>query len=639
MIRKTAHHYLFTICASLALLASLCLLQPAHFAQAANGDLDTTFGSPNGWVQTLGFSSDDGYDEYAEAVTVQPDGKIVVAGRYWIGTDWDSFVLRLNANGTLDTSFGTGGKVTFSVSAGENCYDYPQAVAVQPDGKIVVAGSAFMDATRHYDVFAARINPNGTFDTSFGSTGLIVFATTNLDAAEAIALQPDGKILLAGSYQPSEWYVLVMRLNTNGSLDTTFDSDGKLIFGFGGVPPCSTCRSLGYALALQTDGKIIVGGRDGDGSNGDFFLARMDSDGSNISKVKTPVSLEDTIMSLAIQADGKIIAAGYSVTSYDPRLSDMVVLRYNTDLSLDTTFDSDGKQTIHSGDQSGATTVLVQSDGKLLVSGYADAAAGASGDIALVRLTSSGALDTTFSGDGQATTNIGLGSYGGDTAYAAALQPDGKVVVVGSSGDVSGLTLGPWGVYKTDIAVARYLTGSTTTSGKAQVVTGGSASLGNSNGMAQFNAGHACTSGVLTSTKYLTWPGNSQNTGEMPMYWNITTDCAGEYSLNLSLCYTDEELTTSGLVESNLRLYKFVPGSGWQLQGGTPNTNLNCVTLNNVTSLSYWTLAGQAPTAVHVLDLHAKTPAPFVSHTAIAIGLSGMLVFIGVRRSLGHRRA
>jgi uncharacterized delta-60 repeat protein len=204
------------------------------------------------------------------------------------------------------------------------------------------------------------------------------------DRAYSVAIQSDGKIVVAGFERNgiSNFDFALVRYNTDGSLDTNFDSDGKVTTAIG------SGTDSAYSVAIQSDGKIVVAGYSDNGSNDDFALVRYNTDGSldtnfdSDGKVTTEVgSSDDYAESVAIQSDGKIVAAGYSSNGGN---NDFALVRYNTDGSLDTSFDSDGKVTTAIGSASDfARSVAIQSDGKIVVAGYSDN--GSNADFALVR--------------------------------------------------------------------------------------------------------------------------------------------------------------------------------------------------------------------------------------------------------------
>jgi uncharacterized delta-60 repeat protein len=212
-----------------------------------DGSLDTTFNGTGKVTTSVG-----GVDDQANAVALQPDGKIVTGGNSWNGSNDDFALVRYNANGSLDTSFNATGKLTTAVGSG---FDVANALALQPDGKIVAAGSSVN--TGAYSVFGlVRYNPNGSLDTSFGSGGKVWTEFTPYgDGASALALQPDGKIVAAGTSSGRNF--ALARYNPNGSLDTSFDGDGKVLTSYNGN--INTFLS-GYSVALQPDGKIVIAG-------------------------------------------------------------------------------------------------------------------------------------------------------------------------------------------------------------------------------------------------------------------------------------------------------------------------------------------------------------------------------------------
>jgi uncharacterized delta-60 repeat protein len=247
-----------------ALLAGAMLLL-AEAAWATPGALDTSFGS-GGKVIT-----GSGYDNVAYGVAIQPDGKIVAAGKSrkfavnGADYDYDFTLARRNADGSPDGSFDGDGIVT---TAFGSAYDYARAVALQPDGKIVAAG--FSSNGANDDFALARYNPDGSLDTGFDGDGKVTTALgSSYDDAYALALQPDGKIVVAGSSSngTNNDFALA-RYNPNGSLDASFDADGKLTTAIG-----SYFDSV-YAVALQPDGKIVAAGYSSDGQNYAFALAR-----------------------------------------------------------------------------------------------------------------------------------------------------------------------------------------------------------------------------------------------------------------------------------------------------------------------------------------------------------------------------
>jgi uncharacterized delta-60 repeat protein len=245
-----------------ALLFASSLALPLNM-RAQDGALDLTFDT-DGIVSTPIGASDD----YAYAVAVQADGKIVVAGRSNNGSNNDFALTRYNTNGSLDLSFDTDGIVTTPIGTfGDEAY----AVAVQADGKIVVAGRSYNGAN---DDFAlTRYNTNGSLDLSFDTDGIVTTPVgTSDDLAYSVAVQANGKIVVAGfSYNGSGSDISLTRYTTNGSLDLNFDTDGIV------TTPVGTTDDFAYSVAVQTDGKIVVAGRSYNGSDNDFVVVRYNS--------------------------------------------------------------------------------------------------------------------------------------------------------------------------------------------------------------------------------------------------------------------------------------------------------------------------------------------------------------------------
>ncbi len=388
-------------------------------ASAAVGDLDTSFDTDGKVTTAIGAGADD-----AQSVALQSDGKIVVAGNSVIGGTYDFAVVRYNTNGSLDTSFDADGKVTTAIGAGG---DFAQSMALQSDGKIVVAG--YSDIGGNYDFTVVRYNTNGSLDTSFDTDGIVTTAIgASDDAVFSIALQSDGKIVAAGhTYNGSNYDFALVRYNTNGSLDTSFDADGKVTTAIGAG------NDLAQSMALQSDGKIVVAGYSVIGGNNDFAVVRYNTNGSPDTSfdtdgiVTTAIGAsDDYALSIALQSDGKIVVAGHT---YNGGNYDFAVARYNTNGSPDTSFDADGKVTTAIGAGGDfIRSVALQGDGKIVAAGYSDI--GGNIDFAVVRYNTNGSLDTSFSGDGIVTTAIGASS---DVVTSVALQSDGKIVVAGYS--------------------------------------------------------------------------------------------------------------------------------------------------------------------------------------------------------------
>jgi uncharacterized delta-60 repeat protein len=369
---------------------------------------------------------------WVQAVAVQTDGKIVVVGAGYenydyCGTGGCLALARYNPDGSVDTGFGQGGTVITDIGFEDNSKG--NAVVLQSDGKIVVAGSTIWSG-----FVLARYNSDGSLDNGFGNGGYVTTSFSWLVGypssdyrgdGRAVALQADGKIVVAGLTNGDE-YVALARYNNNGSLDTGFGNGGRVMsnFGYSGLG--------GYAIKLQSDGKIIVAGACiPNNFNYDiFFLGRFNPDGS----VDTSFGSGGTVATdfsgnwdiegraVVLQADGKIVVAGFYYP--DTSIFNFALARYNSDGSLDTGFGSGGRVTtdFFGGDAKGSAAALL-ADGKIVVAGSSN------GDFALALYNSNGSLDNGFGNGGKVTTDFG----GDDEGYAVALQTDGKILVAGSS--------------------------------------------------------------------------------------------------------------------------------------------------------------------------------------------------------------
>lgn len=411
-------------------------------AYAAAGDLDTSgFGSPNGYVTTdIGSGDDRGND-----LVLQPDGKIVVVGWSDNGSNFDFAIVRYNSGGSLDTTgFGSpNGYVTTDISNGDDeVYD----AAIQLNGKIIVVGRSHNGS--NFDLAVARYNSNGSLDTAgFGSpNGYVTTAIgSGDDQGFAVAIQPDGKILVAGATWNSgtSHDIILARFNSDGSLDTTGFGipNGYMITDIGGV------HDYGRDVTIQADSKIVVAGQCRSGFYNDFVAARYNSDGNLDTTgfgnpngyVTTDISgVNDYGYSIVLQPDNKLVVSGYSN-------GDFAVVRYNSNGSLDTSgFGSgNGYVTTSIGSTSYSFATALQSDGKVVAAGYSTN--GSQQVFAVARYESDGDLDTSTFGapNGFVTTAIGSSD---DVGWATAIQPDGKIVVAGESDNGT-----DW-----DFAVARY---------------------------------------------------------------------------------------------------------------------------------------------------------------------------------------
>jgi len=407
----------------------LLLSSNGQMARAADGDLDPTFGR-NGQVKT----DFNGRNDLAYGMALQPDGKVIVAGITFVGNSaegGDFAVARYNSNGTLDRGFGVGGKVITDFGLTETA----SSVVVQTDGKIIVGGGTYPIFPSSGGQFAlARYNPDGSLDTSFGTGGLVTttFGTSGCYAS-ALALQADGKIIAGGTnyldFSSNSDFGLV-RYNPDGTLDSSFGNGGLVSTEFDGMLDAAS------AVLIQSDGRIVaIGSASSSATFYDFALVRYLSNGSIdttfgvAGRVRTDFggSNLDIAYAGALQPDGKIIAAGTTSNANGSKIT-FGVARYNSNGTLDSSFDTDGLASINFGSfLQAAYEVLIQSDGKIVTAGYPNSE-GSDSDFLLARLNSNGSLDTTFGIGGKVRTSFGDLNGG---AQAAVLQPDGKIVAAG----------------------------------------------------------------------------------------------------------------------------------------------------------------------------------------------------------------
>lgn len=407
-------------------LAALCCAVMTSVHAQQPGDLDPRFGSGGKVITSLGQG-----DDFARSVAIQSDGKIVAAGfsHIELGVS-DTALTRYNADGSLDTMFGSGGKVSTAIGAGD---DGAFSVAIQPDGKIVAAGISCYDVTLCQDgggqgFTLTRYNADGSLDAGFGSGGIVV---TPIGWASSVAIQTDGKIVAAGSNQTD--FVLA-RYNADGSLDTGFGSGGIVTTNMGGV-----YGDFAYSLAIQSDGKIVAAGGSFNGNyDDDWVLARYYADGSldtGFGSGGIVVTDMGIAYSVAIRSDGKILAAGFScsdvVACQGGGGIDFALARYNADGSLDSGFGSGGRVVTRIVGRSFAYSLAIQSDEKIVAAGESYEAPPPNHDFALVRYNTDGSRDRTFGGDGIVTTDFGGDSN--DSALGIALDCQGRAVVVGGS--------------------------------------------------------------------------------------------------------------------------------------------------------------------------------------------------------------
>lgn len=333
----------------------------------ADGSPDKSFGT-NGALNLKPFDR----NNFSQKILELPDGKIIVAGYAYNPSlnNVHSFVLRLNADGSFDETFGTGGKVEYKE---EGTKTQILTAALQADGKIVVAGN------REEGFMAMRFNTNGDIDTSFGNNGIASIPFPNRSNAWAVAVQKDGKIVMVGTHNnmPIE-QIAVARLNTDGKLDKSFAKDGFMAFNIG------EGNDYGLGVVIQEDGKIVIGGHSWIKNapptlEYDMAVVRFNPDGTFDSKfgkngiVKKQVLKGEgnysTHSTIGIGKDKKIYAAGFAlVSNRDRNIS--TIMSLNEDGTFNNEYAPGGMVTLDLDDKENSTeTLAVQQDGAILLGG------------------------------------------------------------------------------------------------------------------------------------------------------------------------------------------------------------------------------------------------------------------------------
>jgi uncharacterized delta-60 repeat protein len=324
---------------------------------------------------------------------------------------------------TLDQTFDLDGWATIDFG---NTEERAGSAVLQSNGKIVVAGSSYNGTST--EITIVRYNSNGSLDTSFDNDGKVSTNISSSPYGTSVALQSDGKIVVAGTSFGSNTFVA--RFNSNGIIDSSFDADGIATATIGSVSHNS--------LTIQSDGKIVLVGRISSGSNGQIAVIRYNSNGSLDNSfdldgvVTTTIGTNSWASSLALQPDGKLVVTGNSDNGSD---LDIVILRYNNDGSIDNTFDLDGIVTTTIGnDDDYAASISLQNDGKIVIAGTKMNPGGSTNasSIVVVRYNINGSLDTSFNANGKVITDI-VNPDDDETVTSVVLQSDGKIMLTGRS--------------------------------------------------------------------------------------------------------------------------------------------------------------------------------------------------------------
>lgn len=394
----------------------LSLLLLPFMVLSQEGELDISFNGDGKFIHENKNKAEQAYD-----VQLQADGKILMIGPS-AQSSWDkTWIMRLDIYGNPDPKFGNQGLVEMEMGGTQSI---GTALAVQGDGKIIVGGTSEYSDDRGFS--ARRLMDNGQPDLSFGDSSYVFLPFSNFShLTQFVGIQGDGKIILGAQVYTNTLGIALARLMPDGSPDYSFGDSAVTVLS---LPSSVTCNQF----TMKQDGGIIAVGYTYSNSQQAFALVQTNADGqldaSFGSNGLIVISFSDDAEAeaVAVQADGKVVAAGNTNVN---GLSNFAVIRLLADGTLDQSFGINGKTTheIMSNDAFGKA-VAILGDGKILVAG--DAYGLWNRDFALARFTSGGKIDNSFSIDGFTTKNMGNGN---DYVHDAILQPNGRLVVVGST--------------------------------------------------------------------------------------------------------------------------------------------------------------------------------------------------------------
>lgn len=443
----------------------------------------------------------------AVSVAILDDGKFVIAGySQGITTNTDLAIWRYNPDGTLDTTFNSVGYVTHSGAAGGNSVDRGYDIQIDNDGKYVIAGGS-VNLGGNYDLAIWRFNENGTLDTTFNSVG---YATHNnaaggnsQDMGMSLIVLNNNKYVITGysTGLTTNTDQAIWRYNNDGTLDTTFNGTGYATHN-GAAGGTNRSESARY-LDVQSDGKyVLIGNGQNNVPNQDIIVWRYNTDGT-LDTTFNSVGYasynnigggngSDWGQGLGIQEDGKIVISGQTLGAND----DMYLMRLNTDGSLDTSFNGVGYIT-HNNAAGGngaedCYTVSIQPDGKIITTGFSKNVSN-NYDAVIWRFNPDGTIDTTFNGTGYAVFSNIAGGNLDDNGYYVSIHPDGSYILAGNSRSLA----------NTDMFILKYKPQYQITSSFTAESGGLDISAGSANGAAGYNVEVILKDGTIIVTSMI----------------------------------------------------------------------------------------------------------------------------------------
>lgn len=384
------------------------------------------FPKPDSTFNGTGYNLIEDYPDFEpNHIAMQADGKILAAGYGNITIahgNFDGLLARINQDGTLDTGFGAGGVKVLDIDGNQ---DRVSGLHLLPDGKILVLLESF------YRSFLIQLNPDGSYDTSFGNAGILSIPTNNSEQANALLIQGDNKILILSDYVLSNKYVVtVRRCNTDGTLDASYGDNGRVTL--------ENLPQFFYAPfgALQADGKLVLSGTYGYLNSSGYLVVRLNTDGTldnsfsgdgiflkTLGNVANPAVPE----SIALKSDGTIYLGGAAPGSTDVSLT---ILSLTANGTTTPGFGFGGLAQVSFGTYATAKSLVLQPDGKIIAAGfkYIDQT---SSNFMLARLNTNGTLDPTFGNAGKVLLSPFASDYNLEIFAQSALAPNGSLVCLG----------------------------------------------------------------------------------------------------------------------------------------------------------------------------------------------------------------